>query len=76
MVPLFAFYFPLFLSNRVDGTFISPLFRTFIPQGDCESRRVRFSELHGTCQAGTDLVRQQMAKVLPSFEPGLFSGWR
>ena len=43
-------------------------------QGDCESRRVRFSELHSTCQASTDLVRQQMAKVLLSFEPGLFSG--
>ena len=36
-------------------------------QGDCESRRVRFSELHRTCQASTDLV-------LLSFEPGLFSG--
>jgi hypothetical protein len=43
-------------------------------QGDYESRRVRFSELQSTCQASTDLVRQQMAKVLVSFEPGLFSG--
>ena len=43
-------------------------------QGDCESRRVRFSDLHRTCQASTDEVRKQMAKVLLSFEPGLFSG--
>lgn len=43
-------------------------------QGDCESRRARFSELHGTCQASPDLVRQQMAKVLLSFEQGLFAG--
>jgi len=43
-------------------------------QGDCESRRARFHELHDTCQASSDPVRQQMAKVLLSFEPGLFSG--
>ena len=42
--------------------------------GDCEFRRARFSELQSTCQASTDPVRQQMAKVLLSFEPGLFSG--
>ena len=43
-------------------------------QGDCELRRARFSELQSTCQASTDPVRQQMAKVLLSFEQGLFSG--
>jgi len=43
-------------------------------QGDCESRRARFNELHGTWQASPDPVRQQMAKVLLSFEQGLFSG--
>jgi len=43
-------------------------------QGNCEFRRARFSELHDTCQASTDPVRQQMAKVLLSFEQGLFSG--
>ena len=43
-------------------------------QGDCESRRARFTELHDTCQASSDPVRQQMAKVLLSFEQGLFSG--
>lgn len=43
-------------------------------QGACDSRRVRFSKLHSTSQASTDLLRQQMAKVLLSFEPGLFSG--
>jgi hypothetical protein len=43
-------------------------------QGDCKTRRARFSELHSTCQASTDPVRQQMAKVLLSFERGLFAG--
>lgn len=43
-------------------------------QGSCTSRRARFQELHQTCQAHSDPVRQQMAKVLLSFEPGLFSG--
>ena len=42
--------------------------------GNCEFRRARFSELQSTCQASTDPVRQQMAKVLLSFEQGLFSG--
>ncbi len=43
-------------------------------QGDCASRRTRFNELHLACQASADPVRQQMAKVLLSFERGLFSG--
>jgi len=43
-------------------------------QGHCEFRRALFIEVHGTCQASTDPVRQQMAKVMLSFEQGLFSG--
>ena len=41
-------------------------------QGDCDSRRDHFSELHRTCQASADLARQQMAKDLLSFEPVCF----
>jgi hypothetical protein len=43
-------------------------------QGDCESRHARFTQLHDTCQASPDPLQQQMAKVLLSFEQGLFSG--
>jgi hypothetical protein len=43
-------------------------------QGDCQFRRARFSELQSTCQGSTDPVRQQMAKVLLSFEQDQFSG--
>jgi hypothetical protein len=43
-------------------------------QGDCASRRTRFTVLREQLQASTDSVHQQMAKVLASFQPGLFAG--
>lgn len=43
-------------------------------QGDCASRQARFTMLCEQLQASTDSVRQQMAKVLASFQPGLFAG--
>lgn len=43
-------------------------------QGGCASREARFTVLHEKLQASDDFVRQQMAKVLASFQPGLFAG--
>jgi hypothetical protein len=43
-------------------------------QGDCASRGTRFTVLREQLQASTDSVHQQMAKVLASFQPGLFAG--
>lgn len=42
--------------------------------GDCVSREARFSDLRDQLQASSDTIRQQMAKVLRSFQPGLFAG--
>lgn len=48
---------------------------TLDPQhGDCVSREAQFSVLRDQLQASSDTVRQQMAKVLRSFQPGLFAG--
>ena len=48
---------------------------TLDPQhGDCVSREARFTVLRDQLQASSDTVRQQMAKVLTSFQPGLFAG--
>lgn len=48
---------------------------TLDPQhGDCVSREARFTMLRDQLQASSDTVRQQMAKVLTSFQPGLFAG--
>ena len=43
-------------------------------QGDGASRETRFTRLREQLQASDDVVRQQMAKVLASFQPGLFAG--
>lgn len=43
-------------------------------QGDCASREARFTALREQLRAGADSVHQQMAKVLTSFQPGLFVG--
>lgn len=43
-------------------------------QGDCASREARFTTLREQLRAGADSVHQQMAKVLTSFQPGLFVG--
>ncbi len=43
-------------------------------QGDCASRERRFSDLREQLQGSDDAVRQQMGKVLASFQPGLFAG--
>lgn len=43
-------------------------------QGNCASRGTRFAALCEQLRASADLVRQQMAKVLASFQPGLFAG--
>lgn len=43
-------------------------------QGDCASRTTRFTVLGEQLQASDDSLRQQMAKVLASFQPGLFAG--
>lgn len=42
--------------------------------GDCVAREARFSVLRDLLQASSDTVQQQMAKVLASFQPGLFAG--
>jgi hypothetical protein len=42
--------------------------------GNCAAREVRFTVLREQLQASADSVRQQMAKVLTSFQPGLFAG--
>ena len=48
---------------------------TLDPQhGDCVSREARFTVLRDQLQASADTLRQQMAKVLTSFQPGLFAG--
>ena len=48
---------------------------TLDPQhGDCVSREARFTVLRDQLQTSSDTVRQQMAKVLTSFQPGLFAG--
>ena len=43
-------------------------------QGDCVSREARFNILRDQLQASSDTMHQQMAKVLTSFQPGLFVG--
>jgi hypothetical protein len=43
-------------------------------QGDCASREVRFTVLREQLRGSADVVCQQMAKVLTSFQPGLFAG--
>lgn len=43
-------------------------------QGDCASRTTRFTVLVEQLQASADSLHQQMAKVLASFQPGLFAG--
>jgi hypothetical protein len=54
---------------------IRSIAETLDPQhGDCASREARFSVLRDQLQASSDTVRQQMAKVLRSFQPGLFAG--
>jgi len=42
--------------------------------GDCVFREALFTELRDTLQASTDIVPPQMAKVMASFQPGLFAG--
>lgn len=42
--------------------------------GDCLSREARFSALRDQLQASSDTVRQQMGKVLESFQLGIFAG--
>jgi len=42
--------------------------------GDCAARETRFTVLREQLQASADSVRRQMAKVLASFQPGLFAG--
>ena len=54
---------------------IRSIAETLDPQhGDCVSRETRFCVLRDQLQASTDTVQQQMAKVLRSFQPGLFAG--
>lgn len=43
-------------------------------RGDCASREDRFTLLREQLQASADPVRQKMAKVLGSFQRGLFAG--
>lgn len=43
-------------------------------QGDCVARAAQFTVLRDQLQASPESVRQQMAKVLRSFQPGLFAG--
>jgi hypothetical protein len=43
-------------------------------QGDCVARDAQFTVLRDQLQASAESVRQQMAKVLRSFQPGLFAG--
>lgn len=43
-------------------------------QGNCATRETQFTVLRDQLQASTDSVPQQMAKVLRSFQPGLFAG--
>ena len=43
-------------------------------QGDCASRQERFTVLREQLQTSDDSVCRQMAKVLASFQPGLFAG--
>jgi len=54
---------------------IRSIAETLDPQhGDCVSREARFTVLRDQLQNSSDTVRQQMAKVLTSFQPGLFAG--
>lgn len=43
-------------------------------QGDCVARETQFTVLRDQLQASPESVRQQMAKVLRSFQSGLFAG--
>jgi hypothetical protein len=43
-------------------------------QGNCAAREARFTVLRDQLQVSPESVRQQMAKVLRSFQPGLFAG--
>ncbi len=43
-------------------------------QGDCAAREDRFTLLREQLQASANPLRQKMAKVLRSFQPGLFAG--
>jgi hypothetical protein len=43
-------------------------------QGNCTARETRFAALCDQLRASADAVRRQMAKVLRSFQPGLFAG--
>ena len=48
---------------------------TLDPQhGDGAAREARFNVLREQLQTSSDTVQQQMAKVLASFQPGLFAG--
>ena len=42
--------------------------------GDCVLREALYKELRDTLRDSTDLVPRQMAKVMASFQPGLFAG--
>ena len=42
--------------------------------GDCVVREALYKELRDTLRDSTDLVPRQMAKVMASFQPGLFAG--
>jgi hypothetical protein len=42
--------------------------------GDCDRRRARFEALRDRFDADGDPIRQQMAGVMRSFQPGLFLG--
>ena len=42
--------------------------------GDCDRRRARFEALRDRFEADGDAIRQQMAGVMRSFQPGLFRG--
>lgn len=54
---------------------IRSIAETLDPQhGDCVCREARFTVLRDQLQNSSDTVRQQMAKVLTSFQPGLFAG--
>lgn len=43
-------------------------------QGDCASREARFSALRDQLQTGLHERQRQMAKMMRSFQPGLFAG--
>jgi len=43
-------------------------------QGNCATRAAQFTALQEQLQASPDIVPQQMAKILASFQPGLFAG--